>query len=215
MKQQEYHYAAIGDSLTAGFGVLPEQGFAAKLHELAERELGCKVHFYNAGVTGATAGETLELVQQDQALREKLELADLITVTCGGNNLIQAAKRFYLDGETGHLKAALIEYSTHMRQLVREVKRLKAVSSKPYLIRLIGLYNPLPEFDDAVFWVQRFNKHLNRLAKEPVQAVDVYSAFLTREEELLSDDQFHPNADGYRLLADETHRLGYDPLLEE
>lgn len=212
MKQRELHYTAIGDSLTAGYGVPSEYSFPARYRALAEQGTGKKVVLHNTGQVGATAGEILLLVKQEADVRSCVQQADIITVTAGGNDLIQAAKKYYYDRDTNVLKTALVQYAQHMRQLIRELKRMNHNKSRPYMIRLIGIYNPLPEFSEAVFWVRRFNLNLYRLEKEQIRAVDVYDAFMAREDELLSDDRFHPNEEGYKLIAELTHKLGYGSL---
>lgn len=213
MKQQVMHYTAIGDSLTAGYGAPSDYSFPARYRALAEQAIGKKVVLHNYGKIGATAGEILIKIRQEADVRSYLQKADIISVTAGGNDLIQAAKSYYNDRDTAILKAALVQYAGHMRQLMKELKKLKMNKNRPYLIRLIGIYNPLPEFSETVFWIKRFNSHLYRLEKDHIRAVDVYEAFEGRGDDLLSDDRFHPNADGYRLIAEQTHKLGYGSLM--
>ncbi|MDF2670416.1 MAG: spore germination lipase LipC [Paenibacillus sp.] len=214
MRKQELHYLAIGDSLTVGYGAPIEYSFVNRYRELAEQALDRKIILHQAGKNGATAEDTLFTVRQDPEIRLLIRNADLITITAGGNNLIQAAKSYFVDRETKVLKTALVQYGHHMRQLVSEIRRLKVNKRRLCAIRMLGIYNPLPHFHEAVFWVQRFNAHLERLEKDPFRMVNIYDAFLGQEEELLSDDQYHPNSEGYRLLAEQTHLLGYGPLQE-
>jgi lysophospholipase L1-like esterase len=212
MKQQELHYTAIGDSLTAGYGVPSEYSFPARYRALAEQATRKKVVLHNTGKVGATAGEILLFIKQDADVRSYVQQADIITVTAGGNDLIQAAKTFYYDRDSNVLMTALVQYAKHMRQLIRELKRMKQNKSRPCMIRLIGIYNPLPEFSESVFWIKRFNAQLYRLENDSIRVVDVYDAFMASEAELLSDDRFHPNAEGYQLIAEMTHKQGYGRL---
>jgi acyl-CoA thioesterase-1 len=52
------HLVALGDSLTAGYGLAPGQDFVTVL-EAALRKVGWDVHIANAGVSGDTAGAAL------------------------------------------------------------------------------------------------------------------------------------------------------------
>ncbi|MDF2815788.1 MAG: spore germination lipase LipC [Paenibacillus sp.] len=212
MKKQELLYVAIGDSLTAGHGAPFEYSFVSRYRALAEQTLAKKVTLHHSGKSGATAGDTLITVRQDETLRTLLQKADLITITAGGNDLIQAAKSYYFERDSNILKSALVQYGTHMRQLVEEIRGLKLNKRRLYAIRMIGIYNPMPEFHEAVFWVKRFNAHLERLEKGVFRTVSIYDVFDGREQELLADDHFHPNSEGYRLIAEQTHKLGYGTL---
>lgn len=75
-------YLAIGDSITTGNG-LPdkEQGFAPMLAE----KLGLPL--VNMAKDGNTAEDLLMLLE-DEAFREVVSQARLITITCGGNDLM-------------------------------------------------------------------------------------------------------------------------------
>lgn len=212
MKQRVFHYTAIGDSLTVGYGVPEDHSFPARYRALAEQALGRKVVLHNTGKVGATSSEILQLVQQDPDVRAYVQQADLITVTAGGNDLIQAAKIYFNDMKVETLKKAHLVYAQSMRRLMLELKRLRLNKNRPCIVRLVGIYNPIPEFDEAAFWIKRFNSVIFRLEKDSIRAVQVYDAFDGRLEELLSDDRFHPNSEGYNVLAELTHKLGYGGL---
>jgi lysophospholipase L1-like esterase len=210
--RQELFYLALGDSLTAGYGAPPDAGFTGRYLALAEQSLGMKIHLTNAGKTGATTADILQSIRQDEAVRSGLAQADVITLTAGGNDLIQAAKLFYLDGDTQVLKIALKHFRHNMACILREIMGIKEGENRPYAIRLVGLYNPFPEFEEAVFWVNRFNAQLRRFERDAVKMVDIYEDFLGCEDALLAEDRFHPNEHGYRLMAEKVHRIGYGPF---
>lgn len=210
--KRELTYLAIGDSLTAGNGAPPDHGFVHQYVRLTERSLGHPVRAVQAGKSGATTNEILQVVRTQPHIRLAAEDASVITVTAGGNDLIQAAKKFYFESEVKHLMSALKLYQRNMGSILDEIMRLKTAGTAPYMLRVIGLYNPLPEFEEAVFWVHKFNEHLRSFASGNVHVIDVDDAFLGRENELLSDDRFHPNAEGYRVMAEKVHLAGYAPI---
>lgn len=207
-------YAALGDSLTAGFGAPPGFGFADRYRELAESSLGVPILLDNAGVNGATSADLLSALEGDPRLAELVRNARILTLTIGGNDLLEAAKRFYFDSNVEHLLQALKQCRDRLARilgLIRSQKRA-ASAAKPYLMRMIDLYNPIPFFAESVEWVQRFNRMYRRFEAADLKVCDIYSLFVGREVQLLSDDLIHPNAAGYWLMAERVHALGYEPL---
>jgi len=77
---------ALGDSLTAGYGLEPGQSFAAKL-ETALKAKGLKVKVHNAGVSGDTASAGLSRL--DWALAGVPGKPDLVIVELGANDMLR------------------------------------------------------------------------------------------------------------------------------
>ncbi len=77
---------ALGDSLTAGYGLEPGQSFAAKL-ETALKAKGLKVKVHNAGVSGGTASAGMSRL--DWALAAVPGKPDLVIVELGANDMLR------------------------------------------------------------------------------------------------------------------------------
>jgi len=96
--------AILGDSLTAGYGVKPEQAFPARL-EAALRTQGRNVSVMNHGVSGDTTAGGLERV--DWLLGDK---PDIVLIELGANDALRgldpAAAERNLDAVIAKLKAA-------------------------------------------------------------------------------------------------------------
>lgn len=97
---------ALGDSLTAGFGLAPGQGFAAQLQE-ALRKQGIVAEVIDGGVSGdTTAGGMARL---DWALADQ---PDLVILELGANDMLRgvdpAETRANLDSMLSKLKAAKV-----------------------------------------------------------------------------------------------------------
>ncbi len=88
--------AALGDSLTQGFGMTPEDGFVPQLQAWLEGE-GADVRLINAGVSGDTTAGGLSRI--GWTLTEDV---DALIVALGGNDLLRgidpAVSRANLDG---------------------------------------------------------------------------------------------------------------------
>jgi lysophospholipase L1-like esterase len=203
---QAIRYLAFGDSLTVGYGAGPGLGFVPQYCRKLQTALESKVLLENSGVNGATTGELLDILHKDPDIRCGLRDADLITITTGGNDLIQAALPYFYRGDPKVLKSALRSYEKNYAKLAAGIERLKKGQLRPYVIILVGLYNPLPQVTEAGYWVQRFNQFLRKLESDYVRIVDVYDSFLGKEAELLYNDHIHPNAKGYEAIAKQIER---------
>jgi len=200
-------YTAIGDSLTFGTGAPPGEGFAEALRRewMKGRFAGRNVELRKFGFVGATAGELLERLRRDAELRRAAAESDVVTLTAGGNDLIRAAMRMYIRGETSSMKPGMRDFMRGYRELLAELAALvRAGSREPGVIIAVNCYNPFPRMRDARLWIGFLNRCIRRYAGEfgdAVRVADAYGAFFGRERRLLAADGIHPNARGHRELA--------------
>jgi acyl-CoA thioesterase-1 len=83
---KDVHVLAFGDSLTAGYGLPPGQGFAPQLEAMLRRS-GVRAFVTNAGVSGNTAAQgRARLKWTLDGLREK---PDLAIVALGANDMLR------------------------------------------------------------------------------------------------------------------------------
>ena len=173
--QAETVIAALGDSLTQGYGLVPEQGFVPQLEAWLISE-GEDVRLINAGVSGDTTAGGLARV--DWTLTDDV---DAMIVALGGNDLLRAippeASRANLDGI------------------------LKAASTRNIPVLLIGLSAPGnygPDYKTA------FDAIYPELAAEyGALYVESFLGALQAEadqgaalRQFIQSDGIHPNADG-------------------
>lgn len=99
--------AALGDSLTAGYGLVPEEGFVAQLQDWLEAR-GVEAEIQNAGVSGDTTRGGLS--RADWTLTGDVEA---MILALGGNDLLRgidpAQSRANLDGILRKAQAAGVE----------------------------------------------------------------------------------------------------------
>jgi acyl-CoA thioesterase-1 len=83
---KDVHVLAFGDSLTAGYGLPPGQGFAPQLEDMLRRN-GLAARVTNAGVSGNTAGQgRARLKWTLDGLKRK---PDLAIVALGANDMLR------------------------------------------------------------------------------------------------------------------------------
>ena len=197
-------YSAIGDSLTFGTGAPDYRGFTFRIEEVLKQ---CHPSFrsYNFGVVGATTKETLHRLRTDEEIRRRIASADLITVTSGGNDLIQAAKKVYFEGALRSMKQPMRKFALAYEALIAELVRLNRTIQRGSTIVVTDCYNPFPRVRDAVLWIQYVNRVIRRVADRydgRVVVAKTHDAFAGNIDFLMSDDGVHPNRAGYRVMAD-------------
>jgi lysophospholipase L1-like esterase len=200
-----YVFTALGDSLTFGSGADEYQGFVQHVHKRLEECQRGDVTLHHHGTIGATTSELLKRVRTDETVRKHLRKADFITLTAGGNDLIQAAQKMYMEGHLTSMKPAMRAFFEAYKLLLKEVHRLNRTEGKGGgRVILLECYNPLPTFKDAILWVRFLNRCISRASESfapQTRVASVYPAFLKREEELISEDAVHPNNAGHSVLA--------------
>lgn len=198
-----YVYTAIGDSLTFGTGAPERKGFA----DLVRDDIGslrASVSYWNYAVVGATTAETLERVRTDAGLRRDLAEANLVTVTSGGNDLIQAAMRMYLEGVARSMKPPMKKFAAAYRELIAELTSVNRTLERDARVIVADCFNPFPQVRDAVLWIRFVNRCIHRTAAAypgKVLVARAYDAFLGKEASLFAEDGVHPNEAGHALLA--------------
>jgi lysophospholipase L1-like esterase len=117
------HYLAFGDSLTVGYGALRHQGFAYLLKGKMDELAGIPVDFSNAGANGATTGRLLDILETETELIQLMKHANVITITAGGNDLIQAALPYIQGGDSSLLKSALQDYEMNYSRILKQIQQ--------------------------------------------------------------------------------------------
>jgi lysophospholipase L1-like esterase len=208
-------YLALGDSITAGVGSGHLPGFVQRYEILAEKALEKNIVPQVFAVPGATTGDVLNIVK-DSSVRTFIGKARIITLSAGGNDLIQASRRYLREEQDQEiLREALVSCKKNVSTILNEIKQIKISnedSRGPLIVRIVDLYNPFQELELANKWVTLFNRHLKTFANGRVAVTNLYDAFKGNEENLLSFDKIHPNPNGYQVIAKELNKLGYSPL---
>lgn len=164
---------ALGDSLTAGYGLLAEQGFPAQL-ERALRDRGLDVRVINAGVSGDTSAGGL--ARLDWVLAEK---PDVAIVELGANDGLRGL-------DPARMRANLDAILT----------RLKAQGVR---VLLTGMRAP-PNFGQD--YAEAFARVYPDLARRHgVALYPFFLDGVARQPGLNQKDGLHPTADGVKVIV--------------
>lgn len=176
---------ALGDSLTAGYGLPPDQGYPAVLQQLLD-EAGYQYEVVNMGVSGDTSAGGLRRV--DWALEGDVRV---VIIALGGN-----------DGLRG---LAPVELERNLEAIIDRAR------ARGVHVLLCGMEAP-PNLGAS--YTREFRAVYPRLAKrEGVTLLPFMLDGIAGEPSLNQSDGIHPNAEGARRMATLVlSRL--EPLLE-
>jgi acyl-CoA thioesterase-1 len=165
---------AFGDSLTAGFGLQPNQSFPAQL-EKALRGKGLAVEVINAGVSGDTTAAGLQ--RFDWAVPEAFDAAIL---ALGANDALRG-----------------VDPAETRKNLDQILQKLKA---KGAAVLLVGMQSPRNWGDD---YVKKFDPIFPDLARAyDTLLYPFFLDKVALKPELNLDDGMHPNAKGVAIMVE-------------
>jgi acyl-CoA thioesterase-1 len=164
---------ALGDSLTAGYGLAHEQGFAAQLQKAIDAA-GLDARVLDAGVSGDTSADAL--ARLDWALGDN---PDAAIVELGGNDALRG------------LPPAQME-----RNIAAILDKLQA---RHIPVLLSGMYAP-PNMGAA--YGEEFRAVFDRLSRRPGLIYDsFFLQGVATHESLEQPDHIHPNEVGVRIIV--------------
>ena len=164
----------FGDSLTAGFGLSPEQAFPARLQVKLEAE-GVAVRVINAGVSGdTTAGG---LARLDWALADK---PDFVILALGANDALRG-----------------IDPASVRANLDKMIAKVEASGAKLLLLGMVAPPNWGPEYKRAFDAIYPDLARVHDLPLYPFLLEGV-----AMNPELNQPDGLHPNPRGVAVMVD-------------
>ncbi|MBY0123589.1 GDSL-type esterase/lipase family protein [Bacillus sp. S/N-304-OC-R1] len=211
MGYNHLRYLALGDSLTVGVGVpLFDPGFVEYYSCLSQETLNTSIPYCKFAKSGATTGDVLTMISSPP-VTEALKFANIITITAGGDDLINAAFGFLKNKNEDTFSQTLEQSRIHYAKILERIHQID--KQDQYIIRIMNLYNPFPEISIAEKGIEAFNSMISRFGQDKyTEVADIYSVFKGNEKEFLARGGVHPNNRGYYQMALAFHRLGYSPL---
>lgn len=176
----------LGDSLSAGYGLAPGQGWVELLDQrLRERDIPCTI--VNASISGDTSAGGLARIGTALAQHQP----DILLLELGAN-----------DGLRG------LSLSAMKNNLNSIIDQAKTAGAK---VLLIGMQMP-PNYGPR--YTERFQSIYGELAREEqLPLVPFLLEKVALESTLMQPDNFHPNARAQPLLLDTVWPL-LQPMLD-
>lgn len=182
----------LGDSLARGAGDEQGLGIAGRLDQELKRRGVQARRTYNLGVNGA---RTADLIRQLEAanVRELLRQSNVIVISIGGNDLWGGAD--WRTAPPPDPEKAMNDVLARIEQVVSRVRE----ASPNARIFFVGLYSPMGKILSP--YVSRWNARMLEKFGADGEFTLVQTADLFSHRDRLSLDRFHPNGEGYGLIA--------------
>ena len=172
---------ALGDSLTAGYGMMDHDGFVPKMRTWLE-EQGLNVRLVNAGVSGDTTAGGLSRVEWSLT-----PATEALIVALGGNDLLRG-----LDPAVSRANLEGILKIAEAKGLDVLIVGMEAPGNygPEYKAEFDAMYPELAEAYDALYF-PRFFEGLYSVGTNPAELTEV-----------MQMDGIHPNAQGVDLIVE-------------
>jgi len=202
--QNDTHIVAIGDSLTQGVG--DETGNDGYVGIIEERfmEQDYSVTFDNFGKRGNRTDHLLKRLEDNPEITATIEEADIILLTIGANDLMQIMKDNFMNLVEEPFLADLDPYGERLATILERMHKEQPEAE----IYLLGFFNPFEQYFQEIEELNHIVTLWNNKSLEVANQYDyvnfipMQDIFQGAEEDVFSEDNFHPNHRGYEIIAE-------------
>ena len=176
----------VGDSLSAGYGIQPQQGWVQLLQKRLDQQYPKAHKVVNASVSGeTTSGALARLPKLLQTHKPHIVIIEL-----GGN-----------DGLRGQPPQMI---QKNLQQLIQKSQQAKAA------VIVFGMKIP-PNYGTA--YSKAFENNYKTVSQQyKVQLLPFFLEGVAGHKSLMQNDQIHPNAKAQPILLNNAYRLIQDAL---
>jgi lysophospholipase L1-like esterase len=210
-KADKLQIVALGDSLTRGTGDQSGKGYVGEVKELLANALNKPVYVIaNYSVNGYTTKQLWNDIVNKSEVPVSIARADIVMLTIGGNDLFGLVTGNGNPLENGgrelnpeQVRKQLPDALARLKQILDKVAELNPRAPIFY----IGLYNPFEDFDESKqssLIIDEWNRGAFEVANRysNMKVIPTSDLFKGRLADYLYSDHFHPNQEGYRMIAE-------------
>ncbi|WP_019154387.1 SGNH/GDSL hydrolase family protein [Robertmurraya massiliosenegalensis] len=207
---------AIGDSLTEGVGDETESGgYVGILNHTFEAQ-NINISIENLGKRGNRTDQLL-LRLENEEIAASIRKADIVLITIGANDIMKVVRSNYTNLNIEPFEEERVDYVERLRAIFTKMNEL----NPDMHIYLIGFYNPFErvfgDIEQLEIILDNWN-HAGELVTaefDNVSYIPTKDLFTNSTIDLLSEDHFHPNTSGYKLMAERVLESLDDVVNEE
>lgn len=197
---------ALGDSLAFGIGDEGNLGFLKRYEGLLKKEKNQEVESINLSIPGYKSDQLLQLLIS-QENNEEIKAADIIIISIGGNDIKNIEYTDEISTEIVY-REALKKYKVNLESSIKEIRKLNPNTQ----LAIVGLYDPYKkEEPEKTRFLLEWNFETRLIVNNDFKMVYIptYEKFEYHLKEYLSEDNFHPNGQGYQIIAEELFAILY------
>ncbi len=202
VEKKNVKLVALGDSLTHGQGDETNNGgYVGVIKEKIEhRYHQTKVTTVNYGVTGDRSDQILDRLNQQSQLRSDLWSADVITMTVGGNDLMQILEKNVMGSERQVTSSVESGEKTYQQKLIKLFDAVRKENPKAPIF-VMSIYNPFYTYFPDVTII---NKSINQWNQTTQDTMNNYkSMYFVNINKLMSYGQYQTKSQQQQLVKEE------------
>ena len=204
LEAENVYYLALGDSLTRGIGDETNRyGFTGLLATEIEKSPNVlSVELDNRGKNGRRSDQLLKLLETGY-YEEELKKASFITISIGGNDVMKIVKKDLFNLKVSMFTKELPLFVERYNEIIRLIREKTDVP-----IVLVGFYNPLSIITNQATpfesIIKEWNGEIEKISKseQNICFVPIEDLFSSNVDMVYHTDFFHPNANGYNVMAE-------------
>ena len=200
--KKDLQVVAIGDSLTQGVGDETKNGGYVGILNNTFEENNIDINIENYGKRGNRTDQLLKRLEKEE-IAESIQHADIVFITIGANDIMKIVKNSFTNLHVELFNEEKLEYLERLTAIFHKINEINPDTK----IYLVGFYNPFEGYFGDIEELQMIVHDWNESSKsvteefENVNYIPTSDLFSHSNINLLSDDQFHPNTSGYKLMA--------------
>lgn len=199
---------ALGDSITYGYN-LGNNNHPSTLAYPSIIGQKTDMRVRNLGVPGMSSGQLLNALRTDNALRNAVKHADVVSLNIGTNDFLQGLLAG--NGDPNVLKGYIDPMLQNLGDIVKEIRSLTDAKIIAY-----NIFNPFQLGDDGLhYYVDYLLSPINSSIRnvfsnsgDNVVFADAFDAFEEKQDIYILPEDNHPTPLGHEILA----KIGLESL---
>jgi lysophospholipase L1-like esterase len=201
--KKDQKIVSIGDSLTQGIGDETENGGYVGILNNTFEDNNLNITVENFGKRGNRSDQLLKRLEKEE-VTSAIKEAEIVLITIGANDIMKVLKSNFINVTMEPFQEERVEYVKRLTAIFDKINDLNPDTQ----IYLIGFYNPFErhfgEIKELDMIIDNWNNAGKSLTEdyENVSFIPTKDLFSNSAINLLAEDEFHPNASGYKLMAE-------------
>lgn len=197
--KKQVRLVALGDSLTQGVGDQDNNGgYVGIVKKSIQKKYNTKVTTSNYGVAGDRSDQILKRLNNETKVQNNLKNADVIVMTVGGNDLMQALeKNAFVSSQSkfsNKMSSAETTYDSKLKELLTTVRKYNHDSP----IFLFSVYNPFYVYFANVDSINQSVSEFNETSKTTLK--NYGPAYFVDVDDLMSHGQYKTKSQQQKLV---------------